>query len=89
MDSPSANAAYAEKIGVTLPLLSDMDRKVTAAYGILNNRSVKGVEVALARRATFVVDRNGIIQHIVEGEAAIDPASAVSACTMLKDDKQP
>jgi len=89
MDSPSANAAFAEQIGVTLPLLSDTDRKVTAAYGILNNRSVKGVDVPLARRATFVVDKNGIIQHIVEGEAAIDPASAVSVCTILKDGKKP
>ncbi|PYU02919.1 MAG: peroxiredoxin, partial [Acidobacteria bacterium] len=28
IDSPAANGAFAEKIGVTFPLLSDMNRKV-------------------------------------------------------------
>jgi peroxiredoxin len=34
MDSPAANAAFAKQIRVTFPLLSDMNHKMMAAYGI-------------------------------------------------------
>ena len=42
IDSPAANAAFAKQIGVTFPLLSDMNRKVLTAYGILKPYDVQG-----------------------------------------------
>jgi len=38
-------------------------------------------------RATFVIDKNGIIQHIKEGNEAIDPSSAEDACNVLTHKK--
>ncbi len=38
-------------------------------------------------RATFVIDKNGIIQHIKEGNEAIDPTSAQDACNILTHKK--
>jgi peroxiredoxin len=38
----------------------------------------------VARRTTFVVDMDGVIQHIDQASAALDPAGAVGACARLK-----
>jgi peroxiredoxin len=78
IDSPFANAKFAQEIGVTFPLLSDMARKVSKLYGILNE------EYQFANRTTFVVDKQGVIQRIEEGKEAIDPTGAVTLCTGLK-----
>ena len=86
IDSPAANAAFAEKIGVTFPLLSDMNRKVLKQYGILKTYNVpKGSsdEFEWAQRTTFVIDKEGVIQHVEEEESAINPNNAVAVCTKL------
>ena len=38
-------------------------------------------------RATFVVDKNGIIKHIEEGRTAIDPTGAYQACNLFDKKK--
>ncbi len=83
LDSPAANAAFAEKIGVTFPLLSDMDKEVLTAYGILKPYDVKGSKFKWAERTTIVVDKEGKIQHVEQGSSAVDPNTAVSVCTDL------
>lgn len=81
IDSPAANAAFAKQIGVTFPLLSDMNRKVLTAYGILKPYDVKGENYEWANRTTIVVDKEGKIQHIEQGDGAVNPNTAVSICT--------
>jgi thioredoxin-dependent peroxiredoxin len=85
IDSPAANAQFAKQLGVTFPLLSDMNHKVLTQYGILKKYDVKGDEYEWADRTTFVVDKNGVIQHVEEGNSAVDPNSAVSVCTGLHE----
>ncbi len=68
---------WAEELKLGYPLLSDFLRKVSALYGVLDEG--RGV----ARRTTFVIDKEGRIQHIEEGSAAIDPSGAVQACSRL------
>ncbi len=79
-DSPAANGAWAKQIGVAFPLLSDMDAKVMEQYGILQRTKLKGLPFEWARRTTIVVDKQGIIQHVEQGDTAIDPNSAVAVC---------
>jgi len=69
---------FAEQIGVTFPLLSDFMRTVSKQYGILNE------ERGFANRATFVLDKQGVIQHIEKDRAAIDPSGAYQACSLIK-----
>jgi alkyl hydroperoxide reductase subunit AhpC len=38
----------------------------------------------IANRATFVIDSEGIIQHIEEGKTALDPNGAALACSRVK-----
>ena len=81
VDSVPANQRFAQDIGVTFPLLSDFKRTVVKDYGIFNE------EQGFGNRATFVIDKNGIIQHIDEGRVAIDPTSAAEACNVLTHKK--
>ena len=68
-----------ETKGLSFPLLSDFkQRKTVKDYGIFNEAQGFGM------RASFVVDKEGIIRHIEEGTTAIDPSAAYQACSMLK-----
>ena len=82
VDSTYANAEFAKQNGITFPILSDFaKRSVVKDYGIFNEEGGYG------NRATFVIDKNGIIQHIKEGNDAVDPTSAEEACNILTHKK--
>jgi peroxiredoxin len=81
MDSFAANKRFAQDIGVTFPLLSDWKRKVVKDYGIFDEES------GYASRATFVVDKEGIIRHVEQGRTAIDPTGAFQACSVFSKKK--
>jgi len=81
VDSPYANAEFGKQIGVTFPLLSDIKHTVVKDYGIFNEDGGYG------NRATFVIDKDGIIRHIDEGNVAIDIAGAEDACNILTHKK--
>ena len=83
MDSFASNKAFAEKIAVTFPLLSDWKRQTTKDYGLYNETSGYGT------RATFVVDKEGKIQHVEVGRTAIDPTGAYLVCEGLKNKTTP
>ncbi|HEX6279375.1 MAG TPA: hypothetical protein VFZ49_05100, partial [Pyrinomonadaceae bacterium] len=50
----------------------------TKAYGLYDEKSGYG------RRGTFVIDKEGIIQHVEVGNTAIDPTGAYQVCDLLK-----
>jgi peroxiredoxin len=90
IDSPFANHAFAEKESISFPLLGDMSGKAIDDYGLLQTRDMKlkdpvtGKEVTTpmktARRATFLIDKDGkIVKEAVDSEA-IDPTTIVDAC---------
>jgi peroxiredoxin len=78
VDSTWANKAFREQTGVEFPILSDAKKDYVRSIGLLDE--VTG----FARRVTFVLDANGIVQHIDLGAAALDPTGAVGACSLLK-----
>ncbi len=67
LDPPEKNKAFAEAQSGNFPLLSDPDKKVAEAYGVL------AMGVSYAKRWTFYIDRAGIIQYI---DKSVDPESA-------------
>lgn len=77
VNSVPSNAAFAKKIGVTFPLLSDFHRKVSKEYGVLN------VKQGFANRTTFVINKQGIILHVDHGNAALNPKGAEDACNLM------
>ncbi len=69
MDFLDANRAWAEKIGVTYPLLSDGQRTMLRAYDSLNEDAdmikTKRIGAYLrAKRSWFVIDKQGIIRYM-------------------------
>jgi peroxiredoxin len=81
MDSSPANRRFAEDIAVTFPLLSDWKRTVVKDYGLLDEKTM------YAARATFVIDKEGIIKSIEEGRTAVDPTGAYNACSIFDKKK--
>ncbi len=81
VDSPFANQEFAKQIGVTFPILSDIKHSVVKDYGIFNEEGGYG------NRASFLIDKEGIIRHIQEGNEAVDPTSVEDACNILTHKK--
>ena len=81
VDSPWANAAFAEKLGVRFNILSDARRDISRAYGVFDEQA------AIARRTTFVIDRQGVVQKVFMAQEALDPNSALEVCALLKEVK--
>jgi len=61
VDSPFAQEAWAQSKGITVPLVSDLNKKTAEAYDVLLPDLV-GIG-ATAARAAFVVDKNGVVQY--------------------------
>ena len=80
VDSPFANEAWARQMGVTFPLLGDMDAKVIKEYGLDKEYDIKGAKILSARRATFLIDKDGKIVEEQVDDAAVDPTKIVDAC---------
>ncbi len=78
IDSPFANRAWAEKIGVTFPLLSDLGGDTSKEYGVYNPK-YKG-----ARRVTYLIDKDGKVVHMNVDKDALDPTQVVAACERRK-----
>lgn len=78
MDSPFSNKAWAEKIGVTFPLLSDWGGDTTKEYGLYNPK------YKAARRVNYVIDKQGKVVEMTLDNDAIDPTKTIEACQARK-----
>jgi peroxiredoxin len=80
IDSPFANHAFAMQNGITFPILGDMDAKAIKAYGLEKEYHIGGATMASARRATFLIDKEGKITAEQVDSEAVDPTKIVDAC---------
>jgi mycoredoxin-dependent peroxiredoxin len=78
MDSPFANKAWADQIGVTFPLLSDWGGELAHQYGVFVD------EYKAARRVNILVGKDGKILEEQLDRDAIDPSKIVDACERPK-----
>ncbi len=58
LDDAEKNRQFAESVGARFILLSDPEKKVAEAYGVI------GMGGLYARRWTFFIDREGIVRDI-------------------------
>lgn len=84
MDSPFANHAFAQQNGVTFPILGDTNGTAVKAYGLEKEYKIGGVPIQSARRATFLIDKEGKIVETQVDRNAVDPTKIVDACTIPK-----
>ena len=87
VDSPFSNHAFATQNGITFPILGDMDAKAIKAYGLKKVYPIGGATITSARRATFLIDKEGkIVEEQVDSEA-VDPTKIVDACQLRHSKK--
>ena len=61
VDSIFSHHAFAEKLGITFPLISDFNREVVRLYGIIHEEilGLKGI----AKRSVFILDQKGTVRY--------------------------
>ena len=59
VDPVEQNAKLADGLNLSFPILADTERRVIRAYDLLHP---EGGEGGIARPATFVIDRDGIVR---------------------------
>jgi peroxiredoxin len=84
-DNPFAQAAWAEKEGITIPLLSDYEHAIAKAYGVAYEQFLPEANLIMggvAKRSAFVIDRGGIIRYaeVQEHPKDLPDFEAVKAC---------
>ncbi|KFN44861.1 thioredoxin-dependent thiol peroxidase [Arenimonas oryziterrae] len=63
-DDENRHAKFAKKYGLNFPLLSDPDHVLLDAYGVWVEKSLYGRKYFGILRSTFVVGRDGRIEHV-------------------------
>ncbi len=61
VDTFFALKAWADKDGLTYPLLSDFNKDVIRAYGVVNPDMIGLKDIS--KRAVFVIDTAGVVRH--------------------------
>lgn len=56
---------FHDKQGLNFTLLADEDHAVCEAWGVWAEKSMYGKKYWGAQRATFIVDRDGVIRHVI------------------------
>ncbi len=63
-DDCLTHAAFRDEHGISIRLLSDPDLEVCRRYGVLHRR--EGCERDTVRRTTILIDRAGVVRHIID-----------------------
>jgi peroxiredoxin Q/BCP len=74
LDDELSHERFAQKYNLPFPLLSDKDAAVSRQYGTYKEKSLYGRSFWGIERTTFVIDREGKVEHVfrrvkVEGHA--------------------
>ena len=78
MDDLETNKKFAESLNLQFALLSDTEGAAAKAYGVINE------ERGVANRATFVIDKKGVVQDVFTGADAVAIDGAAASCSRLK-----
>ena len=61
------HAEFRDANGISVDLLADTDGEVCRQYGVLQEREANGVVRHSVQRATFVIDKKGMVRHALYG----------------------
>ena len=64
-DPVKAVKKFHDKQGLNFTLLADEDHAVCEAYGVWAEKSMYGRTYMGALRATFVIDAEGVVRHVI------------------------
>ena len=67
MDDCDAHGAFRDKHGLSVQLLADVEGEVCERYGVLHEKEHEGMKKKCIQRSTFIIDRNGLLKHVMYG----------------------
>lgn len=67
-DSAASHVKFKEKHQLPFPLIADVDHSLLEAMGAWGEKSMYGKKVMGTIRTTFVINEEGIIEHIFSGK---------------------
>jgi len=76
-DPPQRQKKFEDKYDLPYTLLSDTDKRVCDAFGVIKEKSMYGKKVKGIARTTFVIGPDGRIRHIFENVKAQGHAEEV------------
>jgi thioredoxin-dependent peroxiredoxin len=78
-DDLDSHTAFAEKHDLPFPLIADPDHELLEQYGVWAQRSMFGNLFMGIKRTTFLIDADGVIQHVFKR-----PKTGAHASEILK-----
>lgn len=66
-DDCLSHASFRDKHGLSVLLLSDPDARVCKRYGVMMEKEMDGHRKHVIQRSTFVIDKQGILRHVMYG----------------------
>ncbi len=75
-DIPS-HQKFAEKYGLSFPLLADTDTTVSQLYGVWKEKNMYGKKYIGVNRETFLIDKDGIVRKVWPKVKAAEHAQEV------------
>jgi peroxiredoxin len=63
VDHIGAQNAFAEKLGLTYPLVDDFSRDIVKKYGVMEDNP-DSAYFRYAKRAYFVIDKQGVVRYM-------------------------
>ena len=77
MDDCISHGAFRDKHGLSVQLLADMEGDVCNRYGVLHEKEYEGRKKMCIQRSTFIIDREGVVKHVMYGVSARGHAEAI------------
>lgn len=63
-DSVASHQKFAEKYGLSFPLLSDTDAHVAQLYHVYGEKNMYGRKFMGVNRSTFLIDKDGVVRKV-------------------------
>jgi peroxiredoxin Q/BCP len=70
VDSERKHQNFIKKFSLPFPLLADTDHKLVEAYGVWGEKTLFGRQYMGIHRVTFLIDKKGIIAHVIDKVAS-------------------
>ena len=65
-DDVLSHQAFRDEHGLTVELLADTEAEVCKLYDVIREKIVDGHPKACLQRSTFVIDKKGVVRHILQ-----------------------
>ncbi|MEO5676775.1 MAG: peroxiredoxin [Usitatibacter sp.] len=74
-DDVLSHQAFRDEHGLTVNLLADTEQEVSRLYDVIQDKIVDGLPRRCLLRSTFVIDKKGVVRHILQD---VNPKAHVS-----------